>query len=434
MKKLTIIGSEAKDIQRDIHKRISYQTETYKDMNEILTALEEHPISTNILMFTDTGISADAHGQYQGKADLKKLVTYVTFKADRIIYLNKSTNKNLLESVDFILKEYATAEIEIYSEDAFRIERVKEIVLSTKFLKEKEPVMGEVIIKKRGSKEVSAELIGESNITAPKVIYHPLAMVERPAPPRSRREISSDVDLDRYDGDIEDRDYSIDILRPERKIKEKIIAVTGIRGSGVTSTAFTLANTLSELHKVLIVDLNVYNLGLSHIVTKVENEKLFRIDLPKIIARRFDKRPSEEIKNMVVNGKTLHCLTLDRDLFELACMDMVILNIIDMVGSEYDYIVLDIPLIEESPYLLNLPDLFILCAPPFPAIVEETRRVFSNVTSTLNDKRKVLIRIGTKQNISPVSQEYIKDRVGIPVTGVLTLKQDYMNPALLDII
>lgn len=441
MKRIIIVGGESGDIRRELHGRLAYDIDAFRTAADVLEALQNHPISTTILVITDTGISPDAYGQYQGKADLKNLLQYVTFRADRVIYLNKSgdgrntkTDSQLRDSVEFILNEYAEAEVEVYSEPEYRIERIKEIILTSKFNKDRHPEMGEVIIKRRGTKEVSAELIKEENITAPKVIYHPLAKQEHVNKLTIDREIPTDIGEDMPVIGGPEQDYVMDMLKPERKLKEKIIAVTGLRGTGVTTTALTLANTLSEIHKVLIIDLNIYNLGMSHTITKMKNEKLFNIGLPEILKNRMNERPINKIKDVIVNGKTLHALTLNKDLFELTCIDMIILNIVDAIGIEYDYIILDVPLIEETPYLMNLPDLFVICTPPFAPIVEETRRMFTNVLGPMNEKRKVSIRIGTKQNTPPVSQKYVEQRLEIPVTGILTLKPDYLSSPLLDIL
>ena len=444
--RLIIIGSRADSIKRDIETQLTYDVRAYNTINEVYREIEKIPMACNIMLIMDDGVIQSPDDYYSGTSTLKKLVQFPTLKVDRYLYLSYSFNQEVCDKVSFILEQFKdkSSVVDVRTAPDWKLMKIKEAILHESKDRETQILKSEIIIKPRGAVEVKTREVTEMPHATPKITKHYLASESKQTITNKKRiEINPDAEQPELGEDVDISDSDKDILRKiatenKRIIQERVIAVTGCRGSGITTTAMTLANTLADSHKVLMIDINNNNLSLSLSAVKSDNPKICSIPLYQIVENRRRENPIDRLKEISIDmgNKPLHVLSLHKSMMDLESLDFLLLNIIEGLRLEYSYVILDIPNIELHQELCSIIDLILICTAPFAPNVEELKKKMKLISNL--DKRKVLIRTGIPTQLyGPCSKEYIMTKLELhanEVTGVLLQSSNFLNNTLLEIL
>ena len=410
-------------------------------------AMRDHALNstlkTDILVVEDNGIATDINTLSDGFMKLANIFDYRFFKAKRVIFLNKPNNQSWLNYYNYLKDDLEDKDIEVtISVKLHNVSDIKNMVLEMN--KEFSSVKTNdivVIQKARKAQIQNEELLQQNNDDLGVEVGLPQFNRQQAKDPfrGNTTELDLSADNTKTPEIIVEEDFSVE---KEPVIKDKVIMVTGVENSGVSTTSFIMAKSATSQGKVLLIDLDVHNMGLSYLADKIYSkiDGVSTINIEEVYTNSFNN-----VIQQTMNSDSLHIMTITLKLIrKVEDIEFTVINLIERVKNRYDYIIFDSPLrvLKYYPTLLGTyVDRIILTNIPYTnKVVSMLEQVQKSSLTHLRAYREnkvsvfsvgLLDRNGLKSISRNVCRKYSKAILSkdLPVSGVYVLqKEGYYKP------
>ena len=442
--KITILAAAALNIKESLNSLLPGNTikafETIENMHEFVL---NSTLRTDVLLVEDYGITKNQTNLNDSFMILVNVLRYPFFKTKRVIFLNKPNNVNWLNYYNYLKEDLEEKEIEvIISTKKHTISDIKNMVLELN--KEYKTVKANDVIvvqKARGSELETTQMIekDESDVAITTI----LPQYNRKRAKEPFKNNLEPINISEIPGEvpeiiIED-DFSIEV---EEETKDKYVIVTGAENSGVSTTSFIMAESGTEFGKVLLVDMDIHNMGLSYLADKIYSklDSVHILKLEDVYTKSFDN-----LVNQTMNSDNCHILTISLKLIKkVEDIEFTLINFIEKVKERYDYIIFDAPIrvLKYYPILLGsyVDRIILTCIPYMNKLVSAFNQTAqSNIVSmkAFRENKIAIFSVGIaeRNGLKPVSREISKKyakailKTDIPVSGIYQLNsQGYFKP------
>lgn len=350
-----------------------YTIKVFPSAVDYLSYVKHSAAMLDMFIVTDGGVSGGDYDINENISCLKEVFNFDLFTPDIIVFMNAKDKQEQYDKYAYLQKMLSKMNVPSTIEqfDVLDFNSVYDII--TRNTMTYSPTVSDkkvVVQVDRGSKAISTKIIPElssTNTVAIELGVDSMTDIIKNNGKDNSEPIVGNIKEDKIKPIPEDFDIDLDFTKgKERHVK--YIVVTGLGGSGVSTTALTMAETGAQEGKVLLIDANT-SMGLSHIVEKVLPSKSYlEISLEKLILER--DLAIDKYKNNYVNSPNLHIMvgTLPaiRSIGK-GPVEYLILNFLSMVEEQYEYIVIDLPLdyLENFSVLLSRADLILASSAPY---------------------------------------------------------------------
>jgi cellulose biosynthesis protein BcsQ len=350
----------------------------YPKLSELLYDLRSTPVKIDKLLITEDSIK-DLMGDLTGLSDMLQGRFFIT---NEIVFL-MSEDSRAVSFVNHVFgdgfaqgfKNVRPPKVTIRQQESYNFQDITYLLGGKDALEQNEVVVerGALVRTKIGANETVAMMEDKVGEGKGAVVFDDIeqvmAMFNKIEAQKALIDIHNDFQgtepiLPKLDA-IEKLDNKVPLqhLEPEnlRQTNEPtLLVMTGERGSGKTSMAYALAKSYHHHSKTLLVDLCEHNLGLSGLIEEMKEDiaTLFLEDLlvnPSDITTKAILNKFTESKHML-NAIALSTYTMD--IIGKSCsvkeIEPVLASIMEIIlakiRSEYDIIIVDIPLSKYTQY------------------------------------------------------------------------------------
>lgn len=327
---------------------------SYPNIINLYDKVISSAVRTQLLIIQDNAIDIK---------DFDKLIDIINHKffyCSKIVFLNLTANLSHKERYEFIAEEVKNSkislEIIVITKDNFKSTDLLNIIKEDNKIFE-EVETSNIAIVQTSRHNVNRTILGNKMLTPSDVdgvFKDDFKEVNEEKFIKTFQNDTNPINLNNKDimPEIVYDTFETEISKVDRQIFQdnqksyKYLICTGIRNSGVTSTAFTMGVCASKYGKTLIVDCDNITMGaslLSEIF--IETPLLLPVKLGVISTANLYKKGLNEIKSETMDSAPLHILTINYDLTKkINNISLLLLNIVNAIKDNYRYIIFDIPI------------------------------------------------------------------------------------------
>ena len=303
------------------------------------------PTTADKLLILDSGISSIGSEVSVDFSALGKVLKDNFFNVGEVIYLNKTENKSHFNFVKFLI-EQENLPIQLVTVDVINEMTITSALANVKeYEYSGEPEKKKIIKIKRGLNPIEKNSLKRYETDQTLLLeYSTVSGVDK----NNLIQVTSQKhieDLDELPDNLEEVNDYINKLEENKLEEPNMIIITGPPKSGVTTLAMKMAEAASENEKVLLIDMNHTNLGLSFLTKSIWGEDFegstHFINIYKMLE---DKK---ELLTQVYSVKPLHVMTLDlpfTNSFDEVQFEFILLGMLKSLPPIYSKIIIDIPL------------------------------------------------------------------------------------------
>lgn len=456
--KIVILARKANEIKQDLDAMLPGNViSAYEDVHILHDYVYKTVLQANIMIVEDEGVASE-NNILQGFSDLMDILEYKFTNVEKVIFLNKPSNPQYLEKYKYIESVFKKL-----NEAPDRLIQLPDIVISTMehtTMTVKSLILSFdtsydvpstddvcVIQKPRKASVVRSKIIEEEQTDAE--YYASFNKFDSSEIKSSFKGNTEPFPLNKVTPLDEIQVSSDEILSQKiLKLKDKYLAITGVENSGVSTTSLVLANSATEFGKVLLIDLDIDNMGLSYLAEQLYmnkeeySDKVNCIDLTQVIIEDYST-----VEKQTYSTCPLHIMTIKLPLVDtLKDIEFLIINMLSLISDRYDYVLFDLPLrvLSHYPVLLSkFVDKLVITNIPYLNKTVSTLRQIRNSSIpylTCYKKDKVVafsIGMSDKNGLLPITKDIYKKYSNfilgkaVQCTGIFTLKsRDYFKPSI----
>lgn len=476
--RIVIVAVGAENIKANLDTMLPGNTITaYNSIYALYDFVSKSAVRADALVIDDKGVfphpltDRNVREYNNAFAVLDDLFHIRYLEAKKVYFLNKTSNANYMEKYKFIQESVRKSrpkneprdEMQFYisTQEEHRVTDIKKLLMSFDKMYKSESSRNAIVQKKRGE-DLSTSSILEEFETDETIVtrYRDVGRIDRVQVKEAFRNNINPIDIGEPVIEIPKIEYVQDSDEvTEKKIEDKMVLVTGTANSGVTTTTMMLGHSaLGFGGKVLLVDLNVDNMGLSYLASEIlyPNARKHHTDLldgeqPKdddvtiLDMTEVYKDSPLYLEREALSSNRLHILTISLPLINaVRDIQFMVINLIERIAHNYRYVIFDVPLkcLENYTVLANrYIDRVVLTNVPYmnkmvSALSELRRSYLPNMRAFKNSKTVALsIGMADRNGMDPISREIYKTYsehflgMAIPCTGIFSMqRRDYYKP------
>ena len=369
-----ILNRNYKKIQDRLqHELPGYNVRVYPNVEDFLDYVKKTAVIADMLIVTDMGVLRDDIDMDTSALNLKHLLDYEFFDPKTVIFMNKKENESLLSKYEFIKRKLVSEkrEAEIITQPTLELDDIRAVITrNTTSFKPLSTNKKAVVQVKRGARTITSTVLpvysGEGTVAVELNKVDAIGQIVKLNHKDNETIIKGEGEEYPIEELPEDFEMSFEEV-PKAPKSVKYITVTGDGGSGVSTTALTLALNGSQEAKTLLIDADTY-LGLSNLIEqKIPGGKYYEIDLEKITEEK-----DTAIEDLILTTSTpnLHVMTITLPTVRAVgteAIEYIILNLLSMLEDNYKYVIIDLPfrVINNYATLLSKSDLILASCPPY---------------------------------------------------------------------
>lgn len=371
-----ILNKNNRKIQDKLERELpGYNMRVFPTVESFYEYVTHTAVLADMFIITDGGITRDDGVEVSSSFSvLHKLFEYEYFDPKTTVFLNKADNLEHKSKYEFLQKKLIEKgkDVSLISKNIVEVDDLRDIITqSTITFKPRVTNQKAVVQVKRGARTLSTKVLPTySTDETIAIALHKIDTVSQIVKENHKDNKTPLTVEDESANTIEELPSDFDItfqeVKPEYR-HVKYIAVTGDGGTGVSTTALTLALNGCLEDRTLLIDADTY-LGLSNLVENVlPANHFYNIDLERILIDKDDA--ISDVLNSD-NMQNLHIMTITLPTIRAVGMDAMeymILNLLTLIQDNYKYIIIDLPfrVINQYATLLSKADVIMASCPPY---------------------------------------------------------------------
>lgn len=337
----------------------------YTTLLDCSTDLKDMPVRVDKILISEDALGND---RTAGLIAFQTLTQGQFFKAREIIFVMKPSSANI-PYIEHLFGEYHN--VSIKEQPVHNFHNLVYLLGGKDALEQKKVELeySELVRKKIGSQQTITLMAGEEYANKSALVlddYDQVAsMLHKLEAQQSLIEMENrEISVEAIDPKVEPME-EIDItpaqVEPEdgsRKLREpKTFVVSGERGSGKTTMSYALAKSYSVNNKVLLVDLCMYNMGLSGLIEQLKEDitVAYLHTLMVEDARDADNPTGKALTEKMMNPETaITALTLSTETQSIIHDEEVLASVVEILLAKlkkaYDIVIIDLPVAKYTQY------------------------------------------------------------------------------------